>query len=53
MAIASTLGVKPESAVRGALFGKSDWFLVLAAAGAPIFFLLLLFLAVRERFQAA
>jgi phosphatidylglycerophosphate synthase len=36
-----------------ALFGKSDWFLVLAAAGAPIFFLLLLFLAVRERFQAA
>jgi len=36
-----------------ALFGKSNWFLVLAAAGAPIFFLLLLFLAVRERFQAA
>ncbi len=36
-----------------ALFGKSDWFLVLAAAGAPIFFLLLLFLAVRERFQTA
>ena len=28
-----------------ALFGKSNWFLVLAAAGAPIFFLLLLFLA--------
>lgn len=32
-----------------ALFGKSSWFLVLAAAGAPIFFFLLLFLAVRER----
>ena len=36
-----------------ALFGKSDWFLVLAAAGAPIFFLLLLFVAVRERVQTA
>jgi 1L-myo-inositol 1-phosphate cytidylyltransferase / CDP-L-myo-inositol myo-inositolphosphotransferase len=36
-----------------ALFGKSDWFLVLAAAGAPIFFLLLLFVAARERFQMA
>ena len=36
-----------------ALFGKSNWFLVLAAAGAPIFFLLLLFLAARERFQTA
>ena len=36
-----------------ALFGKSNWFLVLAAAGAPIFFLLLLFLALRERFQTA
>ena len=36
-----------------ALFGKSDWFLVLAAAGAPIFFSLLLFLAMRERFQTA
>lgn len=36
-----------------ALFGKSNWFLVLAAAGAPIFFLLLLLLAVRERFQTA
>jgi phosphatidylglycerophosphate synthase len=36
-----------------ALFGKSNWFLVMAAAGAPIFFLLLLFLAVRERFQPA
>jgi hypothetical protein len=32
-----------------ALFGKSTWFLVLAAVGAPIFFLLLLFLALRER----
>jgi phosphatidylglycerophosphate synthase len=36
-----------------ALLGKSNWFLVLAAAGAPIFFLLLLFLALRERFQTA
>jgi hypothetical protein len=36
-----------------ALFGKSNWFLVLAATGAPIFFLLLLFLAARERFQTA
>jgi hypothetical protein len=36
-----------------ALFGKSNWFLVLAAAGAPIFFLLLLFVAARERFQPA
>jgi phosphatidylglycerophosphate synthase len=33
-----------------ALFGKSSWFLVLASVGAPIFFLLLVFLAVRERF---
>jgi phosphatidylglycerophosphate synthase len=32
-----------------ALFGKASWFLVLAAVGAPIFFLLLLFLAARER----
>jgi len=36
-----------------ALFGKSNWFLVLAAAGAPTFFLLLLLLAARERFQTA
>jgi phosphatidylglycerophosphate synthase len=36
-----------------ALLGKSNWFLVLAATGAPIFFLLLLFLATRERLQAA
>ena len=35
-----------------ALFGKSNWFLVLAAVGAPVFFLLLLFLALRERVQA-
>jgi len=34
-----------------ALFGKLNWFLVLAAAGAPIFLLLLLFLALRERVQ--
>jgi hypothetical protein len=32
-----------------ALFGKSNWFLLLAALGAPIFFILLVFLAVRER----
>jgi phosphatidylglycerophosphate synthase len=32
-----------------ALFGKSNWFLVLAAVGAPIFFFLLMFLAARER----
>lgn len=32
-----------------ALFGKSDWFLLLAALGAPIFFFLLVFLALRER----
>ena len=34
-----------------ALFGKSNWFLVLAAVGAPIFFFLLMFLAARERFS--
>jgi phosphatidylglycerophosphate synthase len=33
-----------------ALFGKSNWFLILASVGAPIFFFLLIFLAVRERF---
>lgn len=32
-----------------ALLGKSDWFLLLAALGAPVFFLLLIFLAMRER----
>src|SRR6185312_2941334 len=32
-----------------ALFGKSNWFLLLAALGAQIFFILLVFLAVRER----
>jgi hypothetical protein len=36
-----------------ALFGKSNWFLVLAAVGAPIFFLLLVFLALRERVQSS
>jgi 1L-myo-inositol 1-phosphate cytidylyltransferase / CDP-L-myo-inositol myo-inositolphosphotransferase len=35
-----------------ALFGKSSWFLLLAAVGAPVFFLLLVFLAVRERLQS-
>src|SRR5512139_437502 len=35
-----------------ALFGKSTWFLVLAAVGAPIFFFLLIFLAVRERLSS-
>ncbi|HYC18416.1 MAG TPA: CDP-alcohol phosphatidyltransferase family protein [Pseudolabrys sp.] len=33
-----------------ALFGKSNWFLVLASVGAPIFFFLLVFIAARERF---
>ena len=32
-----------------ALFGRSNWFLLLAALGAPIYFLLVLFLAMRER----
>ena len=32
-----------------ALFGKSNWFLALAAIGAPIYFCLVLFLAARER----
>jgi len=36
-----------------ALFGKSTWFLVLAAVGAPVFFLLLLFLALRERLKSS
>jgi phosphatidylglycerophosphate synthase len=35
-----------------ALFGKSSWLLLLAAIGAPIFFLLLVFLAARERLQS-
>jgi 1L-myo-inositol 1-phosphate cytidylyltransferase / CDP-L-myo-inositol myo-inositolphosphotransferase len=35
-----------------ALFGKSSWFLVMAAVGAPIFFLLLIALALRERLQS-
>jgi 1L-myo-inositol 1-phosphate cytidylyltransferase / CDP-L-myo-inositol myo-inositolphosphotransferase len=34
-----------------ALFGKASWLLPLAAVGAPIFFLLLIFLAVREQLQ--
>jgi phosphatidylglycerophosphate synthase len=34
-----------------ALFGKSSWLLLLASVGAPIFFFLLVVLAVRERFQ--
>jgi phosphatidylglycerophosphate synthase len=32
-----------------ALLGKSNWFLLLASLGAPIFFFLLVFLAIRER----
>jgi phosphatidylglycerophosphate synthase len=32
-----------------ALFGKSNWFLLLASLGAPMFFFFLVFLAVRER----
>jgi 1L-myo-inositol 1-phosphate cytidylyltransferase / CDP-L-myo-inositol myo-inositolphosphotransferase len=35
-----------------ALFGKSSWFLALAAVGAPIFFFLLVILVVRERHQS-
>jgi phosphatidylglycerophosphate synthase len=35
-----------------ALFGKSSWFLALAAVGAPIFFFLLVVLLVRERRQS-
>ena len=31
------------------LFGKANWFLLLAALGAPTYFVLLVFLAVRER----
>jgi 1L-myo-inositol 1-phosphate cytidylyltransferase / CDP-L-myo-inositol myo-inositolphosphotransferase len=34
-----------------ALLGKSHWILLLASLGTPIFFSLLIFLAVRERFQ--
>lgn len=34
-----------------ALAGKSSWFLLLAAVGAPIYFLLVVFLALRERFS--
>jgi hypothetical protein len=33
-----------------ALFGRSNWFLILAAIGAPIYFCLVFFLAARERF---
>jgi phosphatidylglycerophosphate synthase len=36
-----------------ALFGKADWFLVLAGLGAPTFFVLLLVLAARERIAPA
>ena len=32
-----------------ALFGKSNWFLLLAALGGPIFLFLLVLLAVREK----
>ena len=32
-----------------ALFGKSDWFLILASLGAPMFFFFLVFLAMHER----
>jgi phosphatidylglycerophosphate synthase len=32
-----------------ALFGKANWFLLLASVGAPTYFFLLVFLAVRER----
>jgi len=33
------------------LFGKASWFLVMAALGAPIFFFLLISVAIRERLQ--
>jgi len=33
-----------------ALFGKANWFLLLASLGAPTYFFLLLFLAIRESF---
>jgi 1L-myo-inositol 1-phosphate cytidylyltransferase / CDP-L-myo-inositol myo-inositolphosphotransferase len=36
-----------------ALFGKSNWFLVLAGLGAPIYFCLVLFLGARERLAGA
>lgn len=36
-----------------ALFGRSNWFLTLAAVGAPIYFCLVLFVAARERSGAA
>ena len=36
-----------------ALFGRSNWFLMLAAIGAPIYFCLVVFLAARERSGAA
>ena len=36
-----------------ALFGKAAWFLVLAGIGAPVFFVLLLVLAARERVAPA
>ena len=35
-----------------AFFGKSNWFLLLAGIGAPIFFGLVVFLAARERSKA-
>jgi phosphatidylglycerophosphate synthase len=35
-----------------ALFGKANWLLLLAAVGAPMFLLLLVFHAVRERLQS-
>jgi hypothetical protein len=36
-----------------AFYGKSNWFLVLAAVGAPVFFLLLLFVALHERVRSS
>jgi phosphatidylglycerophosphate synthase len=36
-----------------ALFGKADWFLILAALGAPTYFFLLVFLALREHVEKA
>jgi phosphatidylglycerophosphate synthase len=36
-----------------ALFGRADWFLLLTAIGAPVFFFMLVFLAIREGTNSA
>ena len=52
-AVAATVDARTSSDGASAASNRSVLDLVLAAAGAPIFFLLLLFLAVRERLQTA